>query len=429
MQLIPLCSPQHFAMKKFKLLFLFLAISPLLFIACDDDGDGDNATTWRFEVGDYTQTAVQEALILAENGDIIQFGSGTFSFTSTLSLDSKNDITIIGAGMNATILDFSGQISGAEGLKIVNADNLLLQGFTVQDTEGDAIKANDCNGITFYDVAAVWSDIASEDNGAYGLYPVTSENVMIDQCYVKGASDAGIYVGQSRTIIVRNSTVENNVAGIEIENCIGADVYGNTARSNTGGILIFDLPGLTLTNGYQCRVYNNTIEDNDYRNFAPEGNIVGSVPSGTGLMILGSTQVEIFSNTFTNNNVMGIGIVSYTTLAALTGTTINDEDYNPFVSDVYIHDNTMTRTTEYPAEQGDMGNLLQDTYPNGDIPDIVWDGVSDPMGTAPVFCLNNPGGGFVDLKVPFFNPEEDATPYQCTLDGLPEVTVNAPSPR
>lgn len=51
-----------------------------------------------------------------------------------------------------------------------------------------------------------------------------------------GASDAGIYVRQSRDVIVRNSRAEFNVAGIEIENTVNADVYGNTATNNTGGI-------------------------------------------------------------------------------------------------------------------------------------------------------------------------------------------------
>ena len=50
------------------------------------------------------------------------------------------------------------------------------------------------------------------------FYPVASEDVLIDGCVAIGASDAGIYVGQSQNIIVKNSRAEFNVAGIEIEN-------------------------------------------------------------------------------------------------------------------------------------------------------------------------------------------------------------------
>ena len=50
---------------------------------------------------------------------------------------------------------------------------------------------------------------------------------MIEHCIAIGASDAGIYVGQSNNIIVRNCEAFQNVAGIEIENSIKADVHSN----------------------------------------------------------------------------------------------------------------------------------------------------------------------------------------------------------
>src|SRR5690606_9987860 len=112
-------------------------------------------------------------------------------------------------------------------------------------------------------------------------------------------SDAGIYVGQSRNIIVRNNRVEENVAGIEIENSTGADVYGNVATGNTGGILVFNLPGLPVF-GARTRVHDNLLEANNEPNFAPAGNIVATVPTGTGVFILANDQVEVFGNVLRN---------------------------------------------------------------------------------------------------------------------------------
>ena len=97
------------------------------------------------------------------------------------------------------------------------------------------------------------------------MYPVQCQNVLIDGCEAIGASDAGIYVGQSHEIIVRNSRAYRNVAGIEIENSTMADVYNNIAEGNTGGILVFDLPGLIKKGGGNVRVYNNKIRNNNYR--------------------------------------------------------------------------------------------------------------------------------------------------------------------
>jgi parallel beta-helix repeat protein len=131
---------------------------------------------------------------------------------------------------------------------------------------------------------------------------------LIDSCIAIGASDAGIYVGQSQYVIVRNSKAINNVAGIEIENTLNADVYNNEATMNTGGILVFDLPNLVQKKGGYVRIFNNNIHHNNYSNFAPKGNIVGKVPLGTGVMVLATNNVEIFGNKIVNNKTAGTAI-------------------------------------------------------------------------------------------------------------------------
>ena len=198
---------------------------------------------------------IQEALILAEPGDIIRLTAGTYNLEDSLSLDVDN-VQIEGEGMNQTILDFKNQKSGAQGLS-VTSDNVTLQDFSVQDAKGDAIKVKGVTNIKFLRVKTEWTNGPKSENGAYGLYPVESKNVLIDGCVAIGASDAGIYVGQSQNIIVRNSRAEFNVAGIEIENSYYADVHNNVATNNTGGILVFDLPSLPQQGGHHVRVFNN----------------------------------------------------------------------------------------------------------------------------------------------------------------------------
>src|SRR5690606_6963267 len=110
-------------------------------------------------------------------------------------------------------------------------------------------------------------------------------------------------------IIVRNSKAYQNVAGIEIENSLYTDVYDNEAYNNTGGILIFDLPDLIEKEGGYIRVFRNNIHDNNHKNFAPKGNIVGKVPQGTGFMILATRNVEAFENKIVNNISASTAIV------------------------------------------------------------------------------------------------------------------------
>ena len=350
---------------------------------------------------------IQEALILAEPGDIIRLTSGTFNLEDSLSLDVDN-IRIEGEGMNQTILNFKNQQSGAQGLS-VTSDNVTLQDFSVQDAKGDAIKVKGVTNIKFLRVKTEWTNGPSSENGAYGLYPVESRNVLIDGCIAIGASDAGIYVGQSQNIIVRNSRAEFNVAGIEIENSYFADVYNNVATNNTGGILIFDLPSLPQQGGHHVRVFNNQSVGNNTDNFAPEGNIVGEVPRGTGIIIQANSDVEIFDNVIGDNDTVNIAVVTY-------GSDTDDDEYYPHPKSIQIHGNKFGPTGYNPdTSKGELAQILFELS-GGNMPDIFWDGLlplsqlvfgqpeSDKMiiannGDATVLALDP-----IKYLLPFFDP-------------------------
>ena len=350
---------------------------------------------------------IQEALILAEPGDIIRLTAGTFNLEDSLSLDVDN-IRIEGEGMNQTILNFKNQQSGAQGLS-VTSDNVTLQDFSVQDAKGDAIKVKGVTNIKFLRVKTEWTNGPSSENGAYGLYPVESRNVLIDGCIAIGASDAGIYVGQSQNIIVRNSRAEFNVAGIEIENSYFADVYNNVATNNTGGILIFDLPSLPQQGGHHVRVFNNQSVGNNTDNFAPEGNIVGEVPRGTGIIIQANSDVEIFDNVIGDNDTVNIAVVTY-------GSDTDDDEYYPHPKSIQIHGNKFGPTGYNPdTSKGELALILFELS-GGNMPDIFWDGLlplsqlvfgqpeSDKMiisdnGDATVLALDP-----IKYLLPFFDP-------------------------
>jgi len=380
----------------------------------------------------------QLKLILAEPGDTIKLESGLFPILGTLSMEGKEDIVIRGAGMNGTILSFAGQVEGAQGLSITNCTNITLEDFTVQDAKGDAIKCQYVNGITFRRVKAQWLGGPKPTNGAYGLYPVQCENVLIEHCVAIAASDAGIYVGQSKDIIVRFSEAFDNVAGIEIENSTRADVYGNNVHGNTGGILVFDLPDLAVKEGKQVRIFDNIIKDNNIDNFAPEGNIVGKVPSGTGIMVMATEQVEVFDNTIINNKTAGTAVVSY----YITEEETKDSQYNPYTSAIYIHHNIYRRAPQIPTLDHDIGLLLFVHFFR-DVPDIIYDGMPDPRyvgdnGLIPDsrrLCIaDNHEAGYLNLDIsknfeswysPFmadFNTDDNEC--NCTQEPLPEVILN-----
>jgi len=377
------------------------------------------------------QKRLQRQLILAEDGATIELEAGTFNLTASLSLESKKRITIRGKGADKTILNFKGQTEGAEGLRISNAEAITVEDLAVQDTKGDAIKAMNVEGITFRNVTTAWTGKPGPDNGSYGLYPVQCRKVLIEGCTAIGASDAGIYVGQSRQIIVRRSKAHHNVAGIEIENSIGADVYENEAWENTGGVLVFDLPDLVQKRGGQVRVYNNHIHDNNFPNFAPRGNIVAKVPAGTGVMVLATSQVAIYNNKILRNNSIGTSIVSY----YMTENPIADSLYDPYPRAITIHDNTYERDPVRFQGKGRIGQLFRYKLRYGrKVPDIVYDGIVDPKARAAdgsvrpeeQICIrNNRNATFVNLDAGngFRNRSQDLKPHDCTLKPFPETLV------
>jgi parallel beta-helix repeat protein len=241
---------------------------------------------------------------------------------------------------------------------------VTLRDFAVENARGDAIKARDCHGITFHGMRAEWTAGANTHNGAYGLYPVNCSDVLIENSIARGASDAGIYVGQSRNIIVRNNTAELNVAGIEIENSYNADVFNNTAQHNTGGILVFDLPDLQQKGGHSIRVFHNTIQANNTANFAAPGAIVGGVPAGTGVLIMANRQVVVFDNDIGDNSTANILISAYRD-------EFQDPQYNPLPRDILIRNNRFGRGGYAPT--GDLAGLAQAGV---HMPDVLWDGAN-----------------------------------------------------
>lgn len=327
------------------------------------------AVTVQVKPGGNDQEDFLTALIKAKPGTLIELDAGTYEFTGSLSLTVPG-VTIRGAGIDKTILSFKKQDQGKEGM-LVSAGDFTIEGLTIEDSKGDGLKVVGCENVTMKQVRARWTGGSKESNGAYGLYPVQCSNVLVEECEADGASDAGIYVGQSKNVIVRHCKATRNVAGIEIENCTNVDVCDNTATDNTGGILVFDLPNLPAKNGKIVRVFNNIVIGNNHRNFAPAGNIVATVPPGTGMMVLAMDQVELFENQVKENNTTGLAIISF----QITQKEIKDKDYDPYPEGIYVHDNQFSQNGTKPG--GEMGVLLAGLM-GSPLPDILYDGNVDP---------------------------------------------------
>jgi parallel beta-helix repeat protein len=382
---------------------------------------------------------VVEQFILAEDSTVIEIPAGFFELKTQLILDNKNDITIRGAGMTETVLSFKDLKAGGEGVKLVGT-RIKIEDLTIENAPGDGIKAQHSEDIIFRKVNVTWTHGRKSDNGTYAIYPVQCKNVLIEECVASHSKDAGIYVGQSENIIVRNSLAFGNVAGIEIENCDNAEVYGNVARDNAGGILVFNLPGLPKSDGRGTKIYNNEILHNNHVNFAvpisdePNGNTVTMIPPGSGIVLLAAKDVEIYGNKIHENKTVGLAIANY----HITGFPMDAPNWSPFTSNVYIHDNEFARTWRIPDLSKEFGQLI--TVHNatgiGRTQDIIYDGFwdkslgSDINANPMKICINE--GELKDLHFTLFDlwegeenikSSKDYSPFVCKSEIKTDVSA------
>ena len=350
------------------------------------------------------EDAILTKFLLAKDSSVIEIPAGHFSISKSIIIDGLTNVTIKGQGEEKTVLSFKNQKEGAEGLRITNGKNIILEDMSLEDAAGDVIKAMDCDGLTFRRVTCAATGKMESSNPAYLFYPVLSKNILVEDCTAIGASDAGIYVGQSTNVVVRNNHVYYNVAGIESENCGNVKIYGNDVHENVSGILAFDLPGLARY-GTNVEIYENKIYENNIRSFAPLGSIVSGVPSGNGMLIMSSDSIAVHDNEFKNNRTMDIAIASYITAgsdnddatprqastsdnpitqarlnemaaqtAAINESIKKDKNYNAYPRRIYIKNNTYESNNYFPTMHNEFGHLMLYASFMKHV-NIVWDGV------------------------------------------------------
>jgi parallel beta-helix repeat protein len=394
-------------------------------------------TSVSFGPGD--ESKISEAFLSMKDSTAVLLKAGTYKFDN-LSIAQLKHIQIKGEGFDKTILDFSSQTQGGEGIRVTDVDGFEINNMTIRDSKGDLIKISKSRDVVVLNLHAVWKT-ADSTSGGYAIYPVLCKNVLIDSCYVEGSSDAGIYVGQTDTAMVRNCKGSKNVAGCEIENTKHADVYNNEFYDNTAGFLVFDLPGLSQRGGF-VKAHDNYFHDNNFRNFAKAGSFgttwgVGNAAPGSGVVILAASNIEIYNNRIINNNTSSIILASGFSTDEKAAEKIN-ENYFPISSNISIHDNTMEMGSSFPQPtyEHHIGKLLvaveqklnaQDpSRKNKRVPFIMYDGVSKNMLTKQTIsnpdsiCIKQAGDNifvnadFQNITNPTkWHPDTNIAPYIC----------------
>ncbi|WP_160717538.1 parallel beta-helix domain-containing protein [Chitinophaga solisilvae] len=420
----------------YHLLFVALGCTMAACNSQTEQHDGGYKNKLTFVPGE--EMKIAEAFLSLKDSSSILLKAGTYKFDN-LSIAQVNHILIDGEGPDKTILDFSAQSQGGEGIRVTDVKGFTINGMTLKDSKGDLIKINKSEKVVVTNLHAVWSK-SDSTSGGYAIYPVMCKNVLIENCYAQGASDAGIYVGQSDSAIVRKCKAYKNVAGCEIENTAHAEVYDNDFYGNTAGFLIFDLPDLSRRGGF-VKAYNNHFHDNNERNFAKAGSFgstwgVGNAAPGSGVVILAASDIELYNNRIINNNSSAISVVSGFFIDQNAAAKMN-ANYDPIPRNIFIHDNEMKTDSSFPAAvyEHHVGKILvgieqqlnaQDpSRKNARMPFIAYDGITSNVltkGTAAnpdSLCIRQSQPNlFVNidalhLGTKAWKPSTDVTPFIC----------------
>ncbi len=416
-----------------------------------------------------TEALLDAVNLLADNTTLV-LGLGAYALDNQVTIRNADGVTLIGQGIGETTLDFSGVTTQVNGVDVVG-DRFLAEGFTILNATKDALRVEDSDTVTIRAVETTWSTGVDSGNGAYGIYPVKCENVLVEDSVASFASDAGLYVGQCIGAVVRNNHVHDNVAGLEIENTQFVDVYGNLAEDNTGGLVVFDLPGNPIP-GRDVYVHDNMIRNNNTRNFAP-GGTVAQIPPGTGSFAMASRRVIFENNTYENNATVDIAIVSGLIVASDPsdwGTPVSEmvgqwEDlglvqegetvFNYRSENVVVKNNSHTgggTEANLGMLEPELGLLFLAVYNEETVDPIIYDAIGESAfsPTDPSMnsndnhvCLGDNSGSFASLDLErlaaraeslepnlieaLFRPDAPFAPFDCTtLDGGPIAPITIP---
>lgn len=262
--------------------------------------------------------SIAEAVRSARPGDIVTIAPGTYH--ESVRVETR-DITIRGEDRNAVVLDGRNRLTNGF---LVAADGVAIENLTIHHFTQNGIVFNGVEKVSRgkgvdpdrdYGAGADALEryaarfITAYDNGLYGVYAFASRNGVIEDVYVSGHPDSGIYVGQCRpcNATIRRVTAELNAIGYYGTNSSGGVVVAESVfRRNRLGIAPNSQRSEKLAPQAETTVVGNLVEANDDA-AAP------AIPKGFfggGIAIGGGTRNLVIRNLVRDNDFFGIGVVT-----------------------------------------------------------------------------------------------------------------------
>jgi Right handed beta helix region len=148
------------------------------------------------------------------------------------------------------------------------------------------------------------SYVTAHDNGLYGVYAFAAQGGVIEDSYVAGHPDAGVYIGQCKPCdaVVRRVVGERNAVGYQAINASGVTVIDSIWRGNRVGMEIGSQDVERLAPQIGHVVVGNLVVDND----EPDTPGSPTLGFGVGIVITGGQEDVVERNRIEGHSAAGV---------------------------------------------------------------------------------------------------------------------------
>lgn len=290
----------------------------LLGFAVTNSCTGDTGDVSRILSVPTQYSTVQEAVDAARSGDIVEISPGVYN--ESIKVETDN---LVIRGLNRNTVIFDGGHQKPNGF-LISADGVSVQNLTVHSYTQNGVVFNGAEasarntGIdssVVYGTDGNWLDgfyvshITSYNNGLYGIYAFASTNGIIEDSYVSGHPDSGIYVGQCSPC---NTVVQRVVADLNAIGYYGTNASGNVYvidsvfSNNRIGIAPNSQKAEKLSPQSETFVVGNRVVNND-NPMAPR---IPKGAFGLGIAVGGGTKNLVARNLVTDHDGAGIVVMA-----------------------------------------------------------------------------------------------------------------------
>jgi parallel beta-helix repeat protein len=284
--------------------------------------------------------SIQAAVTRAVPGDRIEVEPGVYS--ETVFID-KDNITLHGIVRHGDwpILDGNNKLDNGV---LTSGHGVTIEYLWIRHFKGNGLMTQGSNNYRLLHNVV-------EGPCFYAIFPQYGKNGLIAYNVAFNSEDAAIYVGMSDNVDVRYNETFGSFTGIEGENSHNILIEGNHSHDNSIGISASLLPGLPLKTSANIIIRRNVVENNNIPNKLPPGSVGTLVPSGLGVLVLGTDRTIVEDNLIVNNESAGIYIAESSSMDPSP-----DEKIDPFPNNGQVLRNLFRNNGTRP--QGVVADML-----------------------------------------------------------------------